>query len=556
MAAINFDKQKEQYKSIEESGVIRDSAFLKGLKALNKSKNTRALNDLKNILDKLKTFDLTTQYGNHSIGEYFELHFGGYHGDILLVWKYLYKEGRAILVLHDITNHKNLNSSLELDEARKQSALKSNGIFSVLNNEWIKEPVAADIPEIDQEAFDKEFSKWEARYLDIIKDASFETDSIEDIIKEASEKIKFHYHGPLYRFEHVFRRTWDAYTEAVSIRKAISNFNTKAKKEFDFTVDAKLNIDPDYIEIVNTEPDENSGKDIKHCEKCGTQLNDARECPLCDLGDESVLDESVNADIIEEIENFIEDIYDLRKESIATEGEYGIGNLVFKECRNREYLDNLRELKNALKSKELSLESLDEHLSKDELRRKVPEITEEDVMSWINPIDGWDMTIDPDTLSKADFSKLPEGWIVTQNFGLNNLFDPKDYEGMTAFIKEVLLKYGDKFYIGTYKMKYGRHRGKIAIDVNRIIKDTREAIIDGIKNLQESIYRYDEYLFLTHNLISRRTGKKKPDPLAKDELKAYGLDTSIVDEPIEGCMNIALIDGLFHTDIPTTIKKK
>lgn len=62
----------------------------------------------------------------------------------------------------------------------------------------------------------------------------------------------------------------------------------------------------------------------------------------------------------DEINNFIEDLYDLRKESILKDGEYGLGNLVFKEMRNLGYLDNLKELKNKVKSKELSLEHLEE----------------------------------------------------------------------------------------------------------------------------------------------------------------------------------------------------
>lgn len=61
----------------------------------------------------------------------------------------------------------------------------------------------------------------------------------------------------------------------------------------------------------------------------------------------------------EQIENFIEDLYDLRKDSIAKDGEYGLGNLVFKEFRNLGYLDNLKELRKEYKGKELSLEQLD-----------------------------------------------------------------------------------------------------------------------------------------------------------------------------------------------------
>ena len=123
----------------------------------------------------------------------------------------------------------------ELEEASKPSALKSNGIYSVLHNKWIKEPVQADIPDLDREAFDKLFNEWEDKYFAV------------------------------------------------------------AEKS-DVTID--------------------------------------------------------------EINDFIEDLYDLRKTSIAKDGEYGLGNLTFKECRALGYLDNLRQLKKEIRDRELSLESL------------------------------------------------------------------------------------------------------------------------------------------------------------------------------------------------------
>ena len=43
-----------------------------------------------------------------------------------------------------------------------------------------------------------------------------------------------------------------------------------------------------------------------------------------------------------DIEKFINDLYDLRKSSIEKDGEYGLGNLVFKEFRNLGYLSNLK----------------------------------------------------------------------------------------------------------------------------------------------------------------------------------------------------------------------
>ena len=126
----------------------------------------------------------------------------------------------------------------------------SNGIYS-LNTGWIKEPVKEEIPELDQEKFDAEFSKWEDMYFKLIKG------------------------------------------------------------ELDVT---------------------NSEKPI-----------------------EDILGESLESDKINQIDDFIEDIYDLRKVSLQKDGEYSIGNLVFKEMRSLGYLDNLKVLKNNLKSKELSL---------------------------------------------------------------------------------------------------------------------------------------------------------------------------------------------------------
>lgn len=62
----------------------------------------------------------------------------------------------------------------------------------------------------------------------------------------------------------------------------------------------------------------------------------------------------------DEIEKFIDDMYVMRKISLANDGEFGEGNLVFKEFRNKGYLDELKDRKYAYKSKELTLEKLEE----------------------------------------------------------------------------------------------------------------------------------------------------------------------------------------------------
>lgn len=127
----------------------------------------------------------------------------------------------------------NASAGAVCTESRKQTAVKSNGVYSVLRGEWIKEPVADDIPEVDRKAFNAALDEWEERYFDV---------------------------------------------------------------------------------------SENPAK--------------------------------------ESIDRFIEDIYDLRKKSIAEEGEYSIGNLVFKQLRDFGYLDELKEKKRELVDKELSLESV------------------------------------------------------------------------------------------------------------------------------------------------------------------------------------------------------
>ena len=68
--------------------------------------------------------------------------------------------------------------------------------------------------------------------------------------------------------------------------------------------------------------------------------------------------ETKNNSKVEQIDNLIEDIYNLRKEGMEEDGEYSIKNLIFKEFRNLGYLDNLKDLRKKEISKELSLEQL------------------------------------------------------------------------------------------------------------------------------------------------------------------------------------------------------
>lgn len=68
----------------------------------------------------------------------------------------------------------------------------------------------------------------------------------------------------------------------------------------------------------------------------------------------------------EEAEELLDELYLHRKDSLATEGEYGRDNLLFKQFRSEGYLDGLKEVLNGITSKELSLEALMESAHEDD----------------------------------------------------------------------------------------------------------------------------------------------------------------------------------------------
>lgn len=82
--------------------------------------------------------------------------------------------------------------------------------------------------------------------------------------------------------------------------------------------------------------------------------------------DENTIDEKFNKIIPEiekilsqedlnEVEDMIDELYLMRKNGLATDGEYGVGNQTFKAIRNAGYLDQLKDKVLELKSEELSI---------------------------------------------------------------------------------------------------------------------------------------------------------------------------------------------------------
>lgn len=63
----------------------------------------------------------------------------------------------------------------------------------------------------------------------------------------------------------------------------------------------------------------------------------------------------LKSDNIRDIQDTIDELYLIRKNGLATDGEYGVGNQVFKEIRNLGYLDQLNDKIARLKSEQLSI---------------------------------------------------------------------------------------------------------------------------------------------------------------------------------------------------------
>ena len=280
----------------------------------------------------------------------------------------------------------------DLEETSPYTNIKSNGIYS-LNTGWVKHPVQQDIPDIDMEEFEKEFKVWEDRYFDLIDrvESNPEDDHlingslIEDLIAKASRRGQTSLKKALVELAKIVlpdtfideNLTWCVHhidcdennnkIENLSIiplgnhtRLHTSIRNNQIKdvhKVDDYAKDYNIVlVGPALAKIIS---------DSKNC-KDGDIIKESLKTPL----NENTLKT--------DIDNLIEDVYNLRKEGMEEDGEYSIKNLIFKEFRNLGYLDNLKELRKKEISKELSLESLKEELidysNENEIEDKTKEI--------------------------------------------------------------------------------------------------------------------------------------------------------------------------------------
>lgn len=107
-------------------------------------------------------------------------------------------------------------------------------------------------------------------------------------IAEGATKHRYVYTGPVTRNGILIKFVNNPIeTIAQSMKQAESNFKYRIKQSLPhIPANAIIELEGNIIEIPeDTEPQEHI------CDVCGQLLNDSGQCPLCDLGDESVLED-------------------------------------------------------------------------------------------------------------------------------------------------------------------------------------------------------------------------------------------------------------------------
>ena len=174
--------------------------------------------------------------------------------------------------------------------------------------------------------------------------------------------VTYNYHGGSDLDVHVITN-FDTYNLSDEILQTI--FNSK-KSSFNDNYDITIKDIPVelYIEDMNTSAVSNGVYSINSDDWIKVPVKD-EAIDICDeCIDDAVnywklrLQTALNENCPIAIQDVVDRLYLLRKESLLTEGEYGEGNLVFKEMRSQGLIKSAIDKIFELKSQELSLESM------------------------------------------------------------------------------------------------------------------------------------------------------------------------------------------------------
>lgn len=155
------------------------------------------------------------------------------------------------------------------------------------------------------------------------------------------------------------------FEQAGANAELLSKYLVAAKKDFNDKYDIKVKGMPVELGCENmNEPLVSTGVYslgantwVIKPENSGIEIPDVDMNAFNDLSTQ--IDDTIKGQNASAIENLWKKIRELRKNSLSNEGEFGMGNLLFKKLRNTDYLEKLRNKMYDTQSKDLSLESSD-----------------------------------------------------------------------------------------------------------------------------------------------------------------------------------------------------
>lgn len=294
----------------------------------------------------------------------------------------------------------------------------SNGVYSVMQEKWIKEPVMEDIPEFDKTAFEAAFKPWEDRYIELKEKANkaiTESLKLTEDLEGAKSIIADQTRGEYEAIQNYNKAIVDLqeigdFDDVINILSSITDEEKVHVGELQQALETLNDNINDKIDSGKKEAKEHISNSEQHVEEA-LQNNDTEaaksiqqiidfyedreddyytqgrfEDKLAEL--EQQLQESAETNkayLKDEIEQLIDEVYEQRKIGLTTPaGEWSTENLIFKEFRNKGYLNDLKDLRNKVISKSLCLES-SQKLKESSVIKQEIELSPDEVLQW-----GWD----------------------------------------------------------------------------------------------------------------------------------------------------------------------